>query len=305
MLLSAMVAQARQPPAPQAPPPDTDVFLSRLTMADGRLTVSKPENISNSPGYDNQPAFSADGRSIFFTSARGEVSPVTRGAQMDIYRYDMSSKNVRPVTRTSESEYSATVTPDGRHLSVIRVEADGTQRLWKFTTEGKEPSLVLADIKPVGYHAWLDARTLALFVLGQPATLQVADTGTGIAQVVARDIGRSLQRVPGGGVSYVQRGHEGNQRTLTISEVSVVRGEPVTRPLTAAAPGATDEFVVWTPDGTLLMAAAGKLYALERGAKAWTVIADLDALGLKGVSRLAISPDGELLALVAQNPAMK
>ncbi len=305
VLASAMVAQAGQPPAAQAPPPDTDVFVSRLTTSGGRLTVGKPENISNSPGYDNQPSFSPDGRSVFFTSARGEVSPVTRAAQMDIYRYDVSSKSVRPVTRTSESEYSPTVTPDGRHLSVIRVEADGTQRLWKFTTEGKEPSLVLADIKPVGYHAWLDAHTLALFVLGQPATLQIADTGTGTAQVVARDIGRSLQRIPGGGVSFVQRGGEGKQRPLTISEVSIVRGKPVTRPITTAAPDATDEFVVWTPDGALLMAAGGKLYARDRGATAWTVIADLDALGLKGVSRLAISPDGELLSLVAQSPAMK
>ena len=41
---------------------------------------------------------------------------------------------------------------------------------------------MLADVKPVGYHAWADDHTLALFVLGQPATLQLADTRTGKAE---------------------------------------------------------------------------------------------------------------------------
>ena len=41
------------------------------------------------------------------------------------------------VTNTPESEYSPTVTPDGAHISVIRVEADGTQRLWRFTIDGR------------------------------------------------------------------------------------------------------------------------------------------------------------------------
>src|SRR6266851_5239494 len=50
---------------------------------------------------------------------------------------------------TPEGEYSPTVTPDGAHISVIRVEADGTQRLWRFTLEGRAPELVLERVKPV------------------------------------------------------------------------------------------------------------------------------------------------------------
>ncbi|MEO6213886.1 MAG: hypothetical protein ABIP65_09700, partial [Vicinamibacterales bacterium] len=263
----------------------------------GRLAMGRPANISDSPGYDNQPSFAPDGKSLFFTSARGETPPGARSSQMDIYRYTVLSRQIAAVTRTPESEYSAMTTPDGR-LSVIRVEADGTQRLWSFTVEGKDPKLLLADIKPVGYHAWLDSNTLALFVLGQPATLQIADVRRGTAQIAATDIGRSLQRMPGGGVSFVQRGGEGNKRTLTISEVRLENGKAVTRAITTAAPGASDEYVAWTPDGTLLMAAAGKLYAWRPGGD-WTAIADLDAAGLRSVSRLAISPLGEWLALVA------
>jgi hypothetical protein len=147
-------------------PPDTEIFLA--PFAPGANPVGRPVNITNNRGYDNQPAFTPDGAGILFTSVRGG------GTQTDIYRYDVQSGALAQVTRTPESEYSPTVTPDGAHISVIRVEADGTQRLWRFTLEGGAPELVLPGIKPVGYHAWADGRTLALFVLGSPASLQLA-----------------------------------------------------------------------------------------------------------------------------------
>jgi hypothetical protein len=87
-----------------------------------------------------------------------------------------------------------------------------------------------------------------------------------------------------------------------ISEVLLDGGKPVTRAITRTPAGATDEFVVWTPDGTLLMAAAGKLYSWRRGEE-WTPVADLAALGVTSVSRLAISPRGDWLALVGQRPS--
>src|SRR4029079_4951244 len=120
--------------------------------------------------------------------------------QMDIYRYDVATKALTNLTSTPESEYSPLLTPDGRSFSVIRVEADGTQRLWQFDLDGRNPRLVLENVKPVGYHVWIDATHLALFVLGaqgQPSTLQIADTATGTAEVVASNIGRCLLMRPG------------------------------------------------------------------------------------------------------------
>ena len=66
----------------------------------------------------------------------------------------------------------------------MRVEKDGTQRLWHVPEGGAAPQPILPDVKGVGYHAWADANTLVLFVLGQPPTLQVADRRTGKAEVV-------------------------------------------------------------------------------------------------------------------------
>jgi hypothetical protein len=277
------------------PPPDTEIFLAPLSIANGAVTVGAPINITNSPGYDNQPSFTPDGRSVLFTSIRGR-------AQTDIYRYDIPAGKLARVTDTPESEYSPTVTPDGAHISVIRVEADGTQRLWRFTIDGAQPELVLTDVKPVGYHAWVDDHTLALFILGQPASLQIADTRTGKADSFVPGINRSIQRIPGGRtISFVQRIRPSEPDvvpTLKISEL-----DPTSRrvtPLVNAVAGAREADCAWTPDGMLLMADKDVLYGWRRGENDWRHLADLAALGLHGVSRLAVSPAGDRLALVTQ-----
>jgi len=41
----------------------------------------------------------------------------------------------------------------------------------------------------------------------------------------------------------------------------------------------------------------------SRGAASWQRVAELSALGLQGVTRLALSPAGDKLALVARDPA--
>ena len=88
----------------------------------------------------------------------------------------------------------------------MRVEADSAQRLWRFDGDGTHPSVIFPDIAPVGYHAWSGPRTAVLYVLGEPPTLQVAEVGGGAPRTVARDVGRSIQTMPGGKeVSYVQR----------------------------------------------------------------------------------------------------
>jgi dipeptidyl aminopeptidase/acylaminoacyl peptidase len=290
LLLILALVQAQAP----ATPPDTEIFLAQFTTAGGVPAVIRPVNISNSPGYDNQPFFTPDGRAVLFTSIRG-------GTQTDIYRYDIAARQVSRVTDTPENEYSPTVMPDRAHLSVIRVEGDGTQRLWQFTLDGREPQLVLRDVKPVGYHAWTDAQTLVLFVLGRPATLQVADVRSGQSDVVARDVGRSIQPVPlRGTVSFVARepAGEGAPR-LHIREL-----DPKTRasvPLIDAPAGAREADVAWSPDGWLLLAEGDVLYGWKRGSRPeWTRIADLGAMGLTGVTRLAVSPAGDRIAFVTQ-----
>ena len=50
--------------------PDPDIFLVSLRQTGGKLEVTGARNLTNRPGYDNQPSWSRDGRTLFFTSVR-------------------------------------------------------------------------------------------------------------------------------------------------------------------------------------------------------------------------------------------
>jgi hypothetical protein len=185
----------------QQAPPSTDIYLVEMSGGLASLEGAKPQPIAVEKGYDNQPSFTPDGRAILFTANRD-------GKQMDIYEHTRGG-SIRHLIATPEGEYSPTITPDGA-ISVIRVEADGTQRLWRFERDGTKPHVLLANVKPVGYHAWIDGGRLALFVLGPPATLRLARPGEGAAEIIATDIGRSIHLIPGRrAVSFVQRESDG------------------------------------------------------------------------------------------------
>ena len=302
--LFAASARAQQPspspsPAP-APPPDTDIFIVEMKSAGARVEFGRPANATSRPGYDNQPSFTPDGRAVLFSSQR-------EGNQTDVYRYDLATAQTVRLTSTPESEYSPTVTPDGKFFSVVRVEADQTQRLWKFPLSGTSaPALVMADVKPVGYHLWLDARTLALFVLGaqnQPHTLRLAVLGKRPGEVVelstmATNIGRSFQRVPGqrDAFTFVHKLAPDNWLIKTVDLKS-----HRTAPLAKTLPGSED--YARLPDGSLLMARDAKLYRLDPAAgQDWQEIADFSSACAAAcrITRLALSPRADRLAFVAQ-----
>ena len=69
--------------------------------------------------------------------------------------------------------------------------------------------------------------------------------------------------------------------------------------LVAAVAGAKEADLAWTPDGRLLMAEKDVLYSWTRDARGWTRLADLGALGIHGATRLAVSPKGDRIAIVA------
>jgi hypothetical protein len=163
----------------------------------------------------------------------------------------------------------------------------------------------LENVKPVGYHLWLDERTLALFILGanaqQPNTLQLVtlakDRPVAIEESTLRtNIGRALQRVPRKGqiFSFV---HKTAPDAWFIKLVDV--GAHRTDTLIKTLPGSEDH--TWLPDGTVLMAKDAKLYRFDPAHDTdWQEAADFSAAGLTHITRLAVSPRGDRLALVAQ-----
>jgi dipeptidyl aminopeptidase/acylaminoacyl peptidase len=272
-------------PQPAEATPANDIWLYRFGQF-GR--GSGVFNITNRIGYDNQPFWEKNDR-ILYTALSG--------GQYDIRVIDFGDETNTAVTNTIESEYSAALTPDGKALTVVRVERDSTQRLWRFPRDGSAPSVLLPNIKPVGYFAWLDSTSLALFVLGSPNTLQIADTRTGTGRVVTTGIGRSIQRIPGGRrASYVRRV---GPRFVLESVDPAADGFDVD---TIATLPDSAEFVVWRSATEAYTAAGSRIFRLRLPSKSWTVVEDLSSRGVRGITRLALSPDGSRLALVAEDP---
>jgi len=103
-----------------------------------------------------------------------------------------------------------------------------------------------------------------------------------------------LQRIPGrASVSFVQRDSVAGS---TLEELDIRRRR--VKELAKIPPGA--DFFAWTPDGIVLTASGTTLYQWDsRRGGAWEKVADLSAAGLSSVTRLAVSPRGDRLAIVA------
>ena len=267
-------------------PLDPDIWLVSLDRgADGSLSIGDARQAIHRAGYDNQPYFTPGGEGFWFTALEEHTG------QTDIWRYDLAGSIGQVTVSAPESEYSATPMPDGTAVSVIRVEADSTQRLWRVPLDGSEPAVLLPNVAPVGYHAWIDEGTVALFVLGSPPTLQVADLETGASRVVAEGVGRSIRSIPGErAVSFVRLQEDG---TATLSRYD---GTSVTALVETVGNG---ELHAWTPDGTVLMAEGAAIFAWAPGATEWTRIGDLSEHRVR-ITRLAVSPDGSQIAIVVE-----
>jgi len=282
LIVAAFCAAAASLRAQQ--PPSTDIFLAPLSIVNGRPVIGAPINVTNRPGYDNQPSFTPDGHAFLFVSTHED-------GQSDIYRYDLASKEITRLTATPESEYSPTVMAGGKRFSVVRVESDSTQRLWSFALDGSDPTLLLETVKPVGYYAWIDANNVALFVLGKPNALVHADIRTGRADTLSRNIGRSLQPLPsGGGFSFVAH-------VDSVSSVRVVQWPANSRRAEVALPRGSEDFTWLTRD--LILTSSGSKFLYWRRGVPGLAAADFSDAGVAGITRLAASPDRKWLAFVA------
>ncbi|HEX3157119.1 MAG TPA: M20/M25/M40 family metallo-hydrolase [Gemmatimonadaceae bacterium] len=289
--LVALVALSAGAAPLLAQAPDTDIWVASLVARDGAVIVGQPRNVTHRPGYDNQPAFLPDGRSLLYVAQHDE--------QTDVYELTLATNATRQLTQTPESEYSPIPTANGRAFTVVRVERDSAQRLWRFSRPRVGTGqLLLPHVQPVGYHAWTSPTTVTMFVLGEPSSLQVARVGKPGVDTIVTDIGRSLQTMPGGRqVSFVQRA--GGTSMIKLLDPATGAVTPLFPPL------AESDDLAWANAGTVLMASGSRIYAHQvadgdQTGDGWTQVADLGPAGVGRITRLAVSARGDQLAFVAQ-----
>jgi len=176
--------------------------------------------------------------------------------------------------------------PDRRAASFARAASGGT--LIEVYDLDRKRAETLAPLPEGGeFHAWTPDGLLLSTAMGNGCPELVATQET---VTIATSVGRSPQSVPDRRAASFARAASGGT-LIEVYDLDRKRAETLA-PLPEGG-----EFHAWTPDGLLLSTAGSRVLAWRDGS--WQEVADLADLDLS-LSRLAVSPDGTRLALVAE-----
>jgi Tol biopolymer transport system component len=270
----------------QAQLPETDIFVCDMKEKGGKYQFSKPENITHRQGYDNQPYFMPDGKSMLFVA-------VPDTTQADIFSYDFKTKKIAAVTNTKESEYSPMLTADGKNISVVRVNSDNGQRLYKLQAKNTSEVSHINGTDSIGYYCWLNPGSLAMFILGDAMTLQVLDVDKNERMLIASDVGRCMRLT--NDQKKLMFVIKQSENEWSIFEMDIATKEK--KLLVNTIPGSEDYAVL--KDGSLIMGSKGKLYRYDPSSGSdWKEIADFSA-ELGDFYRISVNAQGDKIAMVA------
>lgn len=271
-----------------------DILLFSLGKgAENTWQLAAPRLLTafNPKGYNNQPNFFSNNELYLTIQTPGDTN------QTEIVALDLLLKIATPVTATATTaEYSPTPMPGGRRFSSVRVEEDGSQRLWSFPVDRSDNGRPeFPGIYGVGYHCWLHDTLAALFIVGASETQHVLYTA-GVREQKLRRItanpGRCLQKLSDGKLAFVQKA------TPQTWYLKTYDPQKQSFEIVAKMPADSEDFAILS-DGTYLSGRGAKLYQLKPGANLdWKEIADLSKYGVRHITRLAVSGDGKLAVVV-------
>jgi len=267
--------------------PATDLWLAKITMG----IPGQPVKINQGDGYNNQPHFSENGSIIYYTR---EIPVKDTTAQTDIASFDITTSTTTMVNSTPESEYSPTPIPGRNALSVIQADLNQKQFLYAIDIATGKMELLLPDVEPVGYHAWINDQEVAMFILGDSFTLQTASLNTQGTTLIAENIGRSLRKHPvSGEILFVDKNSEPWQ---------IAAFNPGTQSIRIIMPLFPDgeDFTI-DANGTYWTGNGSKLYQRTPANHRWELMADYSGTGIGRISRLAINLQSGQIALVGDH----
>jgi dipeptidyl aminopeptidase/acylaminoacyl peptidase len=270
---------------------ETDILLFDVISGDKGRELTNMTKVTDRPGYDNQPFFTADGNYILFSSDRDT-------GQTEIYRYEIATGNTTRLTFSDESEYSPTVSPDGKYLTFVRLERDSTQRLWRSKLDGTKAKPLMADVEDVGYYCWINRKEVAVWTVTD-TMLSIVKIKDQLLRPIEKGAGRSfvldskLTKMDYLKLNPRTQEHMVMQYTfITGVKDSLVTTWKETQDITSHA------------DGEILIGHHGALYAfLPDSDTEWQHWANLSSHRVTKFYRLATSPDGKKIAVVTYEGA--
>ena len=266
--------------------PNTDILLFKRINPSENF-YSKPINITNRIGYDNQPSFSPDSKELLFVS-------VIDTNQSDVWIYDIKKKSKRQVTNTKVSEYSPTFINGGNSISVVRVDADSGQRFYILPFPTTQPEKLINNTDSIGYSCWINDHTIAMFLVGDTNTLQILNMETGLKTKIANEPGRCIKVNPKNKlVYYVEKKDSVNWFLMKLDPVTL-KSTQVVKMLKGS-----EDFAFFS-NGLLASPHETTLFKLDEPKQAWYAIDRLTLPIEQNFFRIAISPDDSYIAVVVK-----
>lgn len=270
--------------------PSTDIVLGEITQRGEDFKISNLKNVTARLGYDNQPYFSPDGNFFYFSSDRD-------GPQTEIYIYDLRRRSIERLTNTPESEYSPTPIPEITSFSVVRVDTDSAQHLYRYLPDGTNPVILYTGSEKIGYHSWIDANRILFYSLGETNTIRILNFPEQVTLHIADNGGRSMQRIPEeNSVSFTVQ-LDSLQWQIKKFDGAINKVETITN-----LPSGVEDYS-WLNSTVIVAGNKGKLYSfnLNKKESGWKLMADLKNTIAADFYRIAFDPSGKKIALVIKN----
>lgn len=265
--------------------PETDIWLFKIEKKEGKYSYSKPLNITNRIGYDNQPVFSIDGKSVIYVSADSSQ-------QTDIYQYAISKKVHTNLTKSKVSEYSPTILPGCTGFSAVAVEKDSAQRIWQFNLDGTFNRIVHESTDSVGYHTWLNADTVIYYKLTEPHSLRVLDLKTNKDVWICDHPTRSFKKL-GSSSKFIYAFKDSVSVQFRIYDPTLKESK-----VYATYPSTNEDFI-WHQELGLIKSENTDLLRFNDQNKQWENLFNFSSVGIKKITRFVFDTRTKQLAVVS------
>lgn len=265
--------------------PKSEIFLAEIKIDKTILEIKKIKKINLPDGYNNQPWFSNNSSSFYFT---GCSFP---NKEPHIYNYRLSSGKPSLFSHSENSEYSPKISPDGYAVSCVTVEKDSVQRIWMYdAATGTVGKCLSQETDSVGYYAWLGKDSLLYFKLTFPQSLRVLDLKSGEDYLICENPIRSFGKMQANHFYYVVKKPDFNE--IMVYDITLRKAT------TFAIDRNKNQDYLWHPELGILKAEGASIYRYSTDSKVWVKSADFSAYGITKLSRFAFSPNQKKLVII-------
>ncbi len=268
---------------------NNEIFLFNISVQNDSIDIKQGINISKNRGYDNQP---------FFYSPDTLVYSGTQNNQTDIAAYSIVNSNQFWLSKTGMgSEYSPQRIPASRDVAAVRLDSTGLQLLYRYKYPTGESEVLLPDLK-VGYFFFYDKTTLITAVLsGTGMDLVINDLNSASSEILIKNIGRSIHKVPHSNYMSYNIRNEQNDMDLYLLDLKTEERESF---FLCTLPAGVQDYA-WLDQNRIIIGKGTEILIYDMlGESEWQTITDLAEYGFKNITRIAVNDTGNKIALAAE-----